>query len=710
MTSHPYTASAQFDVGYQPIDNSRQSRRMSWFNMIPEPAKHFHFPGHNTGNPQRSSAIHPQLKPSSFSIIPGLSNDRFIYEASNSEFSSSTTSLVPLPFSPALSSDSTDTIMGPESPIDPPHPSQNRPPSRSATTPPGPNGAQTFPSHIPPHAQAQSSLRDILRDPSQPHDQPSNPTRPNQPGAFSTSQSQPKQSYIPFMTSEHSPDLEHVARMNGDYNAGQRYNDGRGNSNPTTVEPRDIPTQIYRDMPLRNSPDSYGEPMFPPGMGPGSGRDSSPTFSKSIQQSPPETHRERRRSHAYNPPPVIPAPQMEPSISQSTTSTLDPHHPLLAPPSQESMPGMFEPSRSDSDGSFSTMESSRRSPPQNYSRSRADSGVNRYPPPGVTGSTSPVALSSTDEGSPVRPRGEAFGVHGAAQPHRSPPLPHNASSAPSSIATPTTQVQSSYPQPHGLAHGQTAVPGGDVNISANPIPPPRSRPHAATVESVSSSSASERTLDDSPPPVYMVDARQRNSSIITSAPGYGPSGTAGPASRTRTTSLSSIAPPIYNTGPSIPTRLSSNSISQVHPPVMPVEQRSSRTPSPPHTMSTSNANRMSYTTPVEDPYTRTRTPGPKRSHSDGDNPIFASATLRSATPFRTEFAPNVSNPMPPPPPEPRRRYSDEPQSFSRAPIASSMPPPINTMAARTVRWNKDLICPSPILACHRRKGWFNRRG
>ncbi|KIM85602.1 hypothetical protein PILCRDRAFT_776575 [Piloderma croceum F 1598] len=30
--------------------------------------------------------------------------------------------------------------------------------------------------------------------------------------------------------------------------------------------------------------------------------------------------------------------------------------------------------------------------------------------------------------------------------------------------------------------------------------------------------------------------------------------------------------------------------------------------------------------------------------------------------------------------------------------------------ARCVRWNENLICPSPILACQRRKGWFNRRG
>ncbi|KAF8873214.1 hypothetical protein CPB85DRAFT_1170859, partial [Mucidula mucida] len=29
---------------------------------------------------------------------------------------------------------------------------------------------------------------------------------------------------------------------------------------------------------------------------------------------------------------------------------------------------------------------------------------------------------------------------------------------------------------------------------------------------------------------------------------------------------------------------------------------------------------------------------------------------------------------------------------------------------RTVRWNENLICPSPIFPDQRRKGWFNKRG
>ncbi|KAJ7446570.1 hypothetical protein FB451DRAFT_946102, partial [Mycena latifolia] len=29
---------------------------------------------------------------------------------------------------------------------------------------------------------------------------------------------------------------------------------------------------------------------------------------------------------------------------------------------------------------------------------------------------------------------------------------------------------------------------------------------------------------------------------------------------------------------------------------------------------------------------------------------------------------------------------------------------------RNVRWNENLVCPSPIFPSQRRKGWYNRRG
>ncbi|KAJ3714365.1 hypothetical protein C8R42DRAFT_559808, partial [Lentinula raphanica] len=37
-------------------------------------------------------------------------------------------------------------------------------------------------------------------------------------------------------------------------------------------------------------------------------------------------------------------------------------------------------------------------------------------------------------------------------------------------------------------------------------------------------------------------------------------------------------------------------------------------------------------------------------------------------------------------------------------------PAVETLRSRCVRWNEELICPSPIWPSQRRKGWFNRRG
>ncbi|KAH7912756.1 hypothetical protein BJ138DRAFT_737627 [Hygrophoropsis aurantiaca] len=60
-----------------------------------------------------------------------------------------------------------------------------------------------------------------------------------------------------------------------------------------------------------------------------------------------------------------------------------------------------------------------------------------------------------------------------------------------------------------------------------------------------------------------------------------------------------------------------------------------------------------------------------------------------------------------PPIAPQRRNSDgnQPHLMPPRPVRSNTEPP-----PRSVRWDENLICPSPILPCDRRKGFFNRRG
>lgn len=123
------------------------------------------------------------------------------------------------------------------------------------------------------------------------------------------------------------------------------------------------------------------------------------------------------------------------------------------------------------------------------------------------------------------------------------------------------------------------------------------------------------------------------------------------------------------------------------------------------------------------PYrSRTPHPEPRRRRSDGDRPADDTPSLaRSSTPY--EKASNPSNPVPstgqtsflvnapghpisPELPEPQRRYSDGDQSIPARPVTATG---MNS-ALRSVRWNDNLICPSPIFPNQRRKGWYNRRG
>jgi hypothetical protein len=61
-------------------------------------------------------------------------------------------------------------------------------------------------------------------------------------------------------------------------------------------------------------------------------------------------------------------------------------------------------------------------------------------------------------------------------------------------------------------------------------------------------------------------------------------------------------------------------------------------------------------------------------------------------------------------PPPSRRHTDPGQTRPPPPTVPERSRRLSMSAPRCVRWNENLICPSPILSSQRRKGWFNRRG
>lgn len=69
--------------------------------------------------------------------------------------------------------------------------------------------------------------------------------------------------------------------------------------------------------------------------------------------------------------------------------------------------------------------------------------------------------------------------------------------------------------------------------------------------------------------------------------------------------------------------------------------------------------------------------------------------------------PSTSSPVSPTGSNGQRSPMGEQPSFSRVQSGSAE---AQIPAKRCVRWTEDLVCPSPILASQRRKGWFNRRG
>ncbi|KAJ7737763.1 hypothetical protein B0H16DRAFT_1762316 [Mycena metata] len=141
-------------------------------------------------------------------------------------------------------------------------------------------------------------------------------------------------------------------------------------------------------------------------------------------------------------------------------------------------------------------------------------------------------------------------------------------------------------------------------------------------------------------------------------------------------------------------------------------------PPPPHTAPPINSTRSR--TPLAGP--RVLPAEPQRRRSDGDQPMSTSPGLlkRTSAIFHRSSSPEHSAPREVPvtrpprpgalPLDPQRRRSDGFQSVvpPRPPM-----PPVQAQAApapRNVRWNENLVCPSPIFASQRRKGWFNRRG
>ncbi|KAF5356498.1 hypothetical protein D9757_012579 [Collybiopsis confluens] len=155
------------------------------------------------------------------------------------------------------------------------------------------------------------------------------------------------------------------------------------------------------------------------------------------------------------------------------------------------------------------------------------------------------------------------------------------------------------------------------------------------------------------------------------------------------------------------------------------------------------ANPVHQTVSVYGSYSYTiQVPEPVRRHSDGENPSLTDASNRSSVPFQTEFIPSLSNAasaataaaiasshrsgreshvhakpesnreipaqMPTQRPEPSRTRSAEVAAQIR-PIGIPIRP-MDPVPLRSVRWNEDLICPSPIWPSQRKRGWFNRRG
>lgn len=116
------------------------------------------------------------------------------------------------------------------------------------------------------------------------------------------------------------------------------------------------------------------------------------------------------------------------------------------------------------------------------------------------------------------------------------------------------------------------------------------------------------------------------------------------------------------------------------------------------------------------PVPRVAAPEPHRRLSDGDRPSTDTPVYpRSATPYERSSGSSrnavVAAPSAYHPPlthiEHLRRFSDGDQTIPPRLLNSGRN---SAPIGRSVRWMDNLICPSPIIATQRKKGWFNRRG
>ncbi|KAK0191104.1 hypothetical protein F5146DRAFT_1137902 [Armillaria mellea] len=144
--------------------------------------------------------------------------------------------------------------------------------------------------------------------------------------------------------------------------------------------------------------------------------------------------------------------------------------------------------------------------------------------------------------------------------------------------------------------------------------------------------------------------------------------------------------------PSKTPNMPSRSISPIPDPQRPSRSRNDASGS-----SHSPTGRVPSPTTKDSSPTQYSLPKPPRRYSDGEDPAPGPSSAGTSR-DRKDSGASVF-----------RRRSDGDQvppylAFNPVRLTS------NTGVARSVRWNQNLICPSPIWPEQRRKGWFNRRG